>query len=365
MTIDSAGFAAPAALVEHARRFQAEGGTPATPRVAATVLLLRPTDADFEVYVIRRVAAMAFGGMYAFPGGGVDPLRLGGAPGLGRPGRRPSGRSGSGVAPDAAQAVVCAAAREVFEEAGVLLAGPDRRTTVVGDVSGDDWEAARQDLEGRAAGLRRAARRARRSRLRSDLLLPWSRWITPEFEPRRFDTYFFVALLPAGQRTRDVSGEADHTLWVRPADALARAQAGELTMLPPTLVTLAAGGAAGDLAGVARAAADRDAATPSPRAWTCRRTANPASSWLTVAPARATRAPRTRCRTRGMAGAQLRSGGSAEAAGDVVLGLLLARVAEDLLGVVVLDQAARVAGLLDREEGGPVRRPGRPAACCA
>ncbi|MFG2048661.1 NUDIX hydrolase [Micromonospora sp. NPDC048935] len=259
MTIDSDGFAAPAALVEHARRFRAEGGTPATPRVAATVLLLRPTDADFEVYVIRRVAAMTFGGMYAFPGGGVD--RSDSAAHLDWAGPPPTEWAGRlGVTPDAAQAVVCAAAREVFEEAGVLLAGPDP-ATVVGDVSGDDWETARQRLEGRELGFAELLA-DRQLTLRSDLLLPWSRWITPEFEPRRFDTYFFVALLPAGQRTRDVSGEADHTLWIRPADALARAEAGELTMLPPTLVTLAQVAAAGDLAGVARAAADRDAATP-------------------------------------------------------------------------------------------------------
>ncbi|MFF0150968.1 NUDIX hydrolase [Micromonospora sp. NPDC005203] len=263
MTIDSDGFAAPAALVEHARRFQAEGGTPATPRVAATVLLLRPTDVDFEVYVIRRVAAMTFGGMYAFPGGGVD--RSDSAAHLDWAGPAPIEWAGRlGVTPEAAQAVVCSAAREVFEEAGVLLAGPDP-ATVVGDVSGDDWEAARQDLEGRRLGFAELLAN-RQLTLRSDLLLPWSRWITPEFEPRRFDTYFFVALLPAGQRTRDVSGEADRTLWIRPADALARAQAGELTMLPPTLVTLAQVAAAGDLAGVARAAADRDAASPvSPR----------------------------------------------------------------------------------------------------
>ncbi|MFG1841021.1 NUDIX hydrolase [Micromonospora sp. NPDC049175] len=259
MTINSDGFAAPAALVEHARRFQAEGGTPAVPRVAATVLLLRPTDVDFEVYVIRRVAAMTFGGMYAFPGGGVD--RSDSAAHLDWAGPAPTEWAGRlGVTPEAAQAVVCAAAREVFEEAGVLLAGPDP-TTVVGDVSGDDWEAARQDLEGRRLGFAELLAN-RQLTLRSDLLLPWSRWITPEFEPRRFDTYFFVALLPAGQRTRDVSGEADHTLWIRPADALARAEAGELTMLPPTLVTLAQVAAAGDLAGVARAAAHRDAATP-------------------------------------------------------------------------------------------------------
>ncbi|MGN9766752.1 NUDIX hydrolase [Micromonospora sp. SD12] len=259
MTIDADGFPAPPALVEHARRFRAEGGTPAAPRVAATVLLLRPAGDGFEVYLIRRVAAMAFGGMYAFPGGGVDPSDS--QAHLDWAGPTPAGWGERlGLTPEAAQAVVCAAAREVFEEAGVLLAGPDART-VVGDVSGDDWEADRVALEQRRGGF--ADLLARRGlTLRSDLLLPWSRWITPEFEPRRFDTYFFVALLPEGQRTRDVSGEADHTLWARPADALSRAEAGELTMLPPTLVSLSQVAAGGDLAGVARAAATRDAATP-------------------------------------------------------------------------------------------------------
>ncbi|MCI4062977.1 NUDIX domain-containing protein [Micromonospora sp. R77] len=257
MTTD--GFAAPPALVEHYRRFRAEGGTPATARVAATVLLLRPAGTDFQVYVIRRVAAMSFGGMYAFPGGGVD--RSDSQAHLDWAGPEPATWGERlGQAPDAAQAVVCAAAREVFEEAGVLLAGPDA-ATVVGDVSGDDWETARQDLEGRRVGFADLLA-GRQLTLRSDLLLPWSRWITPEFEPRRFDTYFFLALLPEGQRTRDVSGEADHTMWIRPADALARAEAGELTMLPPTMVTLAEVAAAGDLAGVVAASATRDAATP-------------------------------------------------------------------------------------------------------
>ncbi|MGW4154375.1 NUDIX hydrolase [Micromonospora chersina] len=257
MTID--GFAAPPALVEHARRFRAEGGVPAVPRVASTVLLLRSAGVDFEVYLIRRVAAMAFGGMYAFPGGGVD--RSDSQAHLDWAGPTPAAWGERlGLDPAAAQAVVCAAAREVFEEAGVLLAGPDGGT-VVGDVSGDDWEAARQDLVARRTGFADLLA-GRGLTLRSDLLLPWSRWITPEFEPRRFDTYFFVALLPEGQRTRDVSGEADHTLWLRPTDALARAEAGDLTMLPPTMVTLAQVAAAGDLAGVAQAALDRDAATP-------------------------------------------------------------------------------------------------------
>lgn len=262
MTSDGDGFPAPSALVEHARRFREQGSVPAAPRVAATVLLLRPAappPADrggFEAYLIRRVAAMAFGGVYAFPGGGVDPSDSMAHVDWAGPTPAQWGTR-LGLAPTAAQAVVCAAAREVFEEAGVLLAGPDA-DTVVGDVAGGDWEAARVALERREVGF--ADLLAQRGlTLRSDLLLPWSRWITPEFEPRRFDTYFFVARLPVGQRTRDVSGEADRTLWISPAGACA---AGELAMLPPTLVTLGQVAACRDLAGVIAAAATRDPATP-------------------------------------------------------------------------------------------------------
>ncbi|HEY0700984.1 MAG TPA: NUDIX hydrolase, partial [Micromonospora sp.] len=260
MTIDPGGFAVPDSLAEHARRFLAEGGVPATPRVAATVLLLRPAPGDgFEVYVIRRLAAMTFGGMYAFPGGGVDPSDSQVHVDWAGPGPEQWGER-LALPGDRAQAVICAAAREVFEEAGVLLAGPDDGS-VVGDVSGDDWEAARQDLVGRRVHFAEFLRE-RKLTFRSDLLLPWSRWITPEFEPRRFDTYFFVALLPAGQRTRDVSGEADHTMWIRPTDALARAGAGEMNMLPPTLITLAQVADGGTLAGVRAAAAQRDPSRP-------------------------------------------------------------------------------------------------------
>ena len=66
--------------------------------------------------------------------------------------------------------------------------------------------------------------------LRADLLRPLAHWITPEIEPKRFDTKFFLAQMPAGQVTRHVGGEADQRLWVRPQDAL---DAG-LTMMPPT-----------------------------------------------------------------------------------------------------------------------------------
>jgi hypothetical protein len=74
--------------------------------------------------------------------------------------------------------------------------------------------------------------------LRSDLLGVWTRWITPEFETRRYDTWFFVAALPEGQRTRNASTEADRTVWIRPADAADGYDKGELLMMPPTVATL-------------------------------------------------------------------------------------------------------------------------------
>ncbi|HEX6872278.1 MAG TPA: NUDIX hydrolase [Micromonosporaceae bacterium] len=222
---------APVWLAEHARAFAESGAAPAVPRNAATVVLMRPEPAGFEVYTLRRSATMAFApNMYAFPGGSVDPRDAEAE--VGWVGPAPAWWAAAFDLPAAqAQAVVCAAVREVFEECGVLLAGPDE-STVVGDVSDQGWERDRVALLARELAF--ADLLARRDLvLRADLLAPWGRWLTPEFEARRFDTFFFLARLPADQRTRDVSGEADLTAWVRPADAA------QLPMLPPTAYTLA------------------------------------------------------------------------------------------------------------------------------
>lgn len=74
--------------------------------------------------------------------------------------------------------------------------------------------------------------------LQGDQLVPVARWITPEFEARRFDTWFFVARLPAGQEPGELSGEAAHGFWGRPDAVLAAVEAGELQALPPTLAAL-------------------------------------------------------------------------------------------------------------------------------
>ncbi|MFF5935277.1 NUDIX hydrolase [Streptomyces sp. NPDC012508] len=210
--------------------------TPATPRRAATVMLLRDGTDGPSVHMLRRRASMAFaGGAYAYPGGGVDPrdehpVRWAG-PSLETWAAR-LGVTGT----EEAQAIVCAAVRETYEEAGVLLAG-ETAGSVVGDTTGDDWEKDREAMVARELSFADFLDR-RGLVLRSDLLGAWARWITPEFEPRRYDTWFFVAALPAGQRTRNASTEADRTVWIRPAEAAAGYDRGELTMMPPTISTL-------------------------------------------------------------------------------------------------------------------------------
>ncbi len=73
--------------------------------------------------------------------------------------------------------------------------------------------------------------------LRTDLLGAWSGWLTPVFEPKRYRTWFFVAELPEGQRTRDVSTESDHVVWLPASRAVEQAEAREILMLPPTYIT--------------------------------------------------------------------------------------------------------------------------------
>jgi 8-oxo-dGTP pyrophosphatase MutT (NUDIX family) len=191
-------------LIERARTFRAAGGQPAVARPAATVVLLRDDAAGLEVFMLRRLVAMAFaGGMHVFPGGVVD-------------------------ATD--ESPTLAAIRETFEESGVLLASG----------APSDEEVLEQDrlalIEHRATLV--DVLRRHHLVARPDLLRPWSRWITPVFEPRRYDTHFFVALAPEGQQARDVGGESDDATWVAPQVALASASRGEWLLMPPTEATL-------------------------------------------------------------------------------------------------------------------------------
>ena len=228
---------------------------PAQPRDAATVMLLRPAvtggpDGGLEVYMLRRKSSMAFApGAYVFPGGSVDARDADEHVAWAGPEPAEWGRIFD-APPQQAAALVCAAVRETFEESGVLLAGPSA-DSVVADTTGADWEADRLALLDRSLSL--AELLARRGLvLRSDLLRPWSRWITPVIEERRFDARFFAAALPPQQRTRDVGGEAAEVAWVSPADAIAMGRRREILLWPPTAVSLAELAACGDVTAALR-----------------------------------------------------------------------------------------------------------------
>jgi 8-oxo-dGTP pyrophosphatase MutT (NUDIX family) len=227
------GLPLPAELAARARDVLSGRVQPVPARDAATVVLLRPGP---EVYLLRRKSTMAFAaGAYVFPGGSVDVRDADQAVAWAGPSPAEWGAAFH-VDERLARGLVCAAVRETFEESGVLLAGPGPGS-VVADTTGDDWEADRLALIDRSLAF--AEFLARRGLvLRSDLLKPWAHWITPEIETRRFDTRFFVAVLPDGQRTRDVGGEADRVVWQRPAEALELARHGEIFLMPPTHRTL-------------------------------------------------------------------------------------------------------------------------------
>jgi len=237
----------PEQMAESARAVIEGKIPPATPRDAATVMLLRPaagqpaagtgTGYGFEVYMLRRQPSMAFApGAYVFPGGSVDQRDADEEVAWAGPEPDHWGRVFD-APPELARALVCAAVRETFEESGVLLAGPSAGT-VVDDTTGADWETDRQALLDRSLSLAELLVR-RGLILRADLLRPWSRWITPAVERRRFDARFFAAALPAGQRTRDVGGEAAAVQWIAPAAALDAGRAGEIQLWLPTAMTLA------------------------------------------------------------------------------------------------------------------------------
>jgi 8-oxo-dGTP pyrophosphatase MutT (NUDIX family) len=251
----------PPALVETAAAYASGSLEPAEPRNAATVVLLRPSasasaSADGpEVYLLRRQASMAFAaGMCVFPGGGVDPRDF--DVDVAWAGPSPSAwASRLGVDEALGRALVCAAVRETFEESGVLLAGTSA-SSVVSDTTGPEWESDRVALESRTLSFT-SFLSSRGLVLRSDLLGAWSGWLTPEFEPRRYRTWFFVASLPSGQVTRDVSTESSSVTWMSAVSAASAVDAGELLMLPPTYLTCLEMGLYGSPADVLAAASSR------------------------------------------------------------------------------------------------------------
>lgn len=210
---------------------------PVAPAAAATVVLLRPGRTGLEVLLTRRPSSMAFApDMHVFPGGRVDDADASPA-WLRRSAMSAADAAealGGDLAPTSALAAFVAAIRELFEEAGILLAEVGRqgspvptralseaRSAIVGGEAGFEAIAAELDL-----------------RLRTDLLIPLSRWVTPPTLPRRFDARFFAASLPPGARVSFEGDEVAGYRWLTPAAGLAAMAAGEIGMWLPTSATL-------------------------------------------------------------------------------------------------------------------------------
>ncbi|APW42156.1 NUDIX hydrolase [Rhodoferax saidenbachensis] len=198
------------------------------PRDAATVVLLRDGASGLEVFLMKRSGLSdTFGEAYVFPGGKLDahdqsPTALAAldtplgtlVQHLGEPELEGSVAAGLFVA----------ALREMFEEAGVLLAQGNSRPC--GATSGD-WQAWLASPE---------------TQLQASQLVPWSRWVTPRMaalSKKRFDTRFFLALAPANQVASHDNFETTASVWLTPKEALQRYDRGEIEMAPPQIMSLA------------------------------------------------------------------------------------------------------------------------------
>jgi 8-oxo-dGTP pyrophosphatase MutT (NUDIX family) len=221
-------------------------------RDAATVMLVRDGDGDdgtgpaLEVCMLRRHLNSDFvGGAYVFPGGKVDDDDRTADAGTECVGRSDAQASDMLGVDAGGLAFWVAALRECFEEAGVLLAysagvGPGGPLIEVSDPEVRHRLAARRvELNSGAVDFIGMCR-AEGLRLAVDRVHYFSHWITPEPAPKRYDTRFFVTALPPGQVPVHDDHETTDTVWVRPAEALARAAAGEFDLIFPTMRNLEA-----------------------------------------------------------------------------------------------------------------------------
>lgn len=194
--------------------------TGVTPKDAAAVILLRqPTDpADPEVFWVRQSEKLAFlGGFHAFPGGQLDQSDA-------------ETRVENCSDPEKAAMISCAA-RELFEELGVLAARGAEHLTVGQRASLlDDLESGRMPFPKLLEHFDLF--------LDADDFTFVGRWVTPPFSPRRFDTWFFLVNCPAKQKPAVMPGELESGEWIRARDALASWQRSEVLCVPPVLHAL-------------------------------------------------------------------------------------------------------------------------------
>jgi 8-oxo-dGTP pyrophosphatase MutT (NUDIX family) len=206
---------------------------------ASTLILVRQHAGELQTYLLRRSPGSGFmPGLFVFPGGLVDPAdgddvfwtdRLDVAP------QAFAERLCSGMGFSAGLRYAVAAVRETFEEAGVLFA-----SRAADGAAAWGLASRRRLTEGLRRGWLRDWAAIEGWTLVLSALWPWAHWITPVGMPRRFDTRFFVAVLPEGQDGRPDLHETTEGVWISPGHALAQNMDGRTPLSPPTLVTLQA-----------------------------------------------------------------------------------------------------------------------------
>ncbi len=224
-----------------ARQIDHPPETPATPRAAATIVLLRDGASGLEVLLMRRNRSAGFvPGAYVFPGGRVDATDAaidGTALADGLTESSAADRLSLHDADPPAIAYYMAALRESFEETGLLVARSNTGVhppTAAEDSSVDELRRRLMDDEVTFAEVLES------SRLRIDggAIEYIAHWITPKPEPRRYDTRFFAAKVPAGSTPIVDPREMTDAMWITPSAALDRLDAGRLPMVFPTIKTI-------------------------------------------------------------------------------------------------------------------------------
>lgn len=207
------------------------------PRPASTVVLARPADGAFEIFLVRRHDNVAFmGGAHVFPGGRVDDADRTDDAGQWCDGVDAAVERMRDVSAEEAVAFHVAAIRELFEEAGVLLARRHDRIVHI-DERDQHWRSLRHDLLEQRLTMRALAEREQ-VRLALDTLALFAHWVTPDVETRRFDTSFFLAIAPEEQQAAHDDRETTQGTWITPSEAIDRCLAGAIALPPPTWTTL-------------------------------------------------------------------------------------------------------------------------------
>jgi len=215
---------------------------PAEP--AGSVIVVREkTDNAFELYMTRRSEKLSFlGGYHVFPGGKVDEEDYDAALVSRCRGLSPESAAeifGGGIDPLLACGHWVAALRELFEEAGILLAYDDGGKLVDFTENGvnDKFNEYRENIHARKIGFVDMLTKENLT-LATDRLEYICRWLVPAGTPRRYDARFFAAVLPALQEPRFHPAEVSEQFWLEPAEALRKHETGEWLMMPATVYVL-------------------------------------------------------------------------------------------------------------------------------